>query len=199
MERIKSANGYTIYRATERDEKRYRVNAGEYYVYFSSDVREFGLANSYPEYEGLETLAEALELCNDSNYAVAKEIAERWTTAATYHEIDTVLVLLETLTPDEAAEVYEAALEAWTDEELAEIERAEAEAAEARYYETAPRWYAVQLGPWDNRLDTIYFNLDEAQAMCRGLVDLNPEIQIAVVVYPFRGQEYKRVGTITEF
>lgn len=89
MKRIKSINGYTIYQATERDEQKYNVTADTYYIYFSSDIRDYGLSYSEPDWEA-DTIENALDWCTSSNYAIAKEIAEANTTAATFEEIEAI-------------------------------------------------------------------------------------------------------------
>lgn len=91
MKRIKALNGYTIYQTTSRDKE---YTPGEYVVYCSSDVREFGREYSYPEYEGIDSLEIAEELCVNDQFARAKEIVERTTTAATYEEIFAVEAML---------------------------------------------------------------------------------------------------------
>lgn len=89
MKRVKSLNGYTIYLANERDEKKYTgIEAGNFYVYFSSDIRDFGIANSYPEFE-CGNLKEAIENCG-GNYAIAKEICESDHTCVTFEEIEEI-------------------------------------------------------------------------------------------------------------
>ena len=86
MKRIKAVNGYTIYQATARDVEKYNVTADTYYIYFSSDIRDYGLAYSDPDWEA-DTLENAIEFCDASNYAIAKEIVEARTTAASFEEI----------------------------------------------------------------------------------------------------------------
>ena len=81
MKRIKSINGYTIYQATARDVTRHNVEEGYFYLYFSSDIREYGLAYSYIEMEA-GSLEEAEEFATGSNYAAAREYVEAETTAA---------------------------------------------------------------------------------------------------------------------
>ena len=89
MKRVKALNGYTIYLANERDEKKYTgIEAGNYYIYFSSDVRDYGIAYSYPEFE-CSCLEEAIENCG-GNYAIAKEICESDHTCVTFEEIEEV-------------------------------------------------------------------------------------------------------------
>lgn len=87
MKRIKSMNGYTIMQATDRDESRHGYTSGSYYIFCSSDLRDYGVAYSLPEYDDIDSLAVAEELCLGSNYARAKAIVERETTCATYDEI----------------------------------------------------------------------------------------------------------------
>lgn len=81
MKRIKSINGYTIYQATARDAARDNVEEGYFYLYFSSDIREYGRAYSYIEYEA-GSLEEAETLATGTHYAVAREYVEANTTAA---------------------------------------------------------------------------------------------------------------------
>lgn len=76
MKRIKTVNGYVIYEATSaRDEANYNCGIGHYNLYLSSDIRDFGLSNSYPDYEDIETMSEAVALANGSQFAVATEMA----------------------------------------------------------------------------------------------------------------------------
>ena len=86
MKKVKSLNGYSIFEAGPRDVDKYGYEAGSFYVFFSSDIRDFGIANSSPEYDGLDTL-EAAEACCLGNYAKAREIVEGRTTAASFEEI----------------------------------------------------------------------------------------------------------------
>lgn len=86
MTRIKSMNGYTIYQAGARDVTKHGFDDGSFYVYFSTDVRDFGLTNSTPEYEGCGSLEEAEANCC-GNFARAKELVESQTTAASFDEI----------------------------------------------------------------------------------------------------------------
>ena len=86
MKKVKSLNGYSIFEASPRDVDKYGYKAGSFYVFFSSDIRDFGIANSSPEYDGLDTL-EAAEACCLGNYAKAREIVEGRTTAASFEEI----------------------------------------------------------------------------------------------------------------
>ena len=86
MKKVKSLNGYSIFEAGPRDVDKYGYEAGSFYVFFSSDIRDFGIANSSPEYDGLDTL-EAAEACCLGNYAKAREIVEGSTTAASFEEI----------------------------------------------------------------------------------------------------------------
>jgi len=107
MKRVKAVNGYTIYLATARDVDKYNVTEGTFYIYFSSDVRDYGLSNSDPDWEA-DTLETALEWCNSSNYALAKEIVEARTTAATFEEIAAVEKQLDAGTdPEEIANAEE--------------------------------------------------------------------------------------------
>ena len=91
MKRIKSVNGYTIYEAvTQRDEDTYNCHVGEYNIYLSSDIRDFGLSNSYPEYESIDSLSVAEAMCGASQYAVAVDLAEELS-SSTVQDMDLVL------------------------------------------------------------------------------------------------------------
>lgn len=89
MKRIKSVNGYAIYQASARDEARYNVTAGGFYLYFASDIRDYGIACSEWDWEA-SSLDEAIEWATGSNYAAAREIVEATTTAASFEEIEAV-------------------------------------------------------------------------------------------------------------
>lgn len=112
MKKIKALNGYTIYEATKRDENKYNVEAGTFYIYFSSDVREYGLQNSDYDWEA-GTIEEAEDFCNGTNYARAKEIVEETTTYATYEEIEKVEKMLDSETFGEFLDNTE-----WIDTEI---------------------------------------------------------------------------------
>lgn len=86
MKRIKAMNGYTIYEVTARDEKQGNGTAGEFSVYFSSDIRDYGREYSTPEFEGLESLELAEEVCKNK-FALAKEELEQKYTAVSYDDI----------------------------------------------------------------------------------------------------------------
>lgn len=109
MKRIKSINGYTIYQATARDAARDNVEEGCFYLYFSSDIREYGRAYSYIEYEA-GSMEEAVALATGTNYAIAREYVEANTTAADYTEIEAVEKMLDSgLTVDDIAAAEEEA------------------------------------------------------------------------------------------
>lgn len=94
MKRIKAVNGYTIYEATANDEKKYNVEAGYFYLYFSSDIRDYGISCCDPDHEA-GSLEEAISFATGTNYAAAKEIVEETTTAATFEEIAEIEKLLD--------------------------------------------------------------------------------------------------------
>jgi hypothetical protein len=120
MKRIKSINGYTIYQATARDVTRHNVEEGYFYLYFSSDIRDFGLSYSYIEMEAA-SLEEAEALATGSNYAAAREYVEASSTAADFEEIAEIEKKLDSgMTLDEI-----------------EAEAEEAEEAEATFIEEA--------------------------------------------------------------
>lgn len=104
MKRIKAINGYTIYQATaQRDADNYNCEIGEYSIYLSTDIRDFGLANSYPEYDRVDSLSAAVAMCNGSCYAVAVELAEELSDS-TVQDMDLVLEIERRLEAGEALE-----------------------------------------------------------------------------------------------
>lgn len=113
MKRIKSINGYTIYQANARDAAQdSSIEAGYFYLYFSSDIRDYGRAYSYVELEA-GSLEEAEELATGSNYAAAREYVEANTTAATYEEVAEIEKQLDAgLSVDDIAAAEEEAEEA---------------------------------------------------------------------------------------
>lgn len=95
MKRVKAINGYTIYQITERDAKHdASKTAGEYEIYFSSDIRDYGISNSYPEFDAIDSLNVALELCS-GNTAIAKEICENINTCVDFADVEKVEKLLD--------------------------------------------------------------------------------------------------------
>lgn len=90
MKRIKSINGYTIYQAvSKRDQENYNCTIGNYNIYFSSDIRDFGISYSYAEFEDIDTLENAIEFC-DSNFAKAREYCENKSTCVSFEEIEEI-------------------------------------------------------------------------------------------------------------
>lgn len=106
MKKIKNLNGYAIYQAGERDVKKYGFSDGGFYVYFASDVRDFGLPNSTPEFEDCGSLEEAEANCT-GNFAIAKEIVEERTTAASMDEILEVEAMLDAGADPESLNEYD--------------------------------------------------------------------------------------------
>lgn len=94
MKRIKSINGYTIYQATARDVAKYNVDEGYFYLYFSSDIRDYGLSMCDYDMEA-GSIEEAEAFANGTNFAIAKEIVEETTTAASFEEIQEVEAKLD--------------------------------------------------------------------------------------------------------
>ena len=91
MKRIKTVNGYAIYQATtQRDADNYNCEIGCYNLYLSSDIRDFGLSCSYPEYDNIDSLSCALELAHGSSYAVACALADELSDS-TIQDMDLVL------------------------------------------------------------------------------------------------------------
>lgn len=98
MKRIKAMNGYTIYEVTARDEKQGNGTAGEFAIYFSSDIRDYGREYSYAEYEGIGSLEEAEAICTGRdavNYAKARELCEQESTAVSFEDIEQKLKEIE--------------------------------------------------------------------------------------------------------
>lgn len=106
MKKIKNMNGYAIYQAGARDVKKYGYTDGDFYVYFASDVRDFGLPNSTPEFEGCGNLEEAEANCA-GNFAIAREIVEDRTTAASMEEILEVEAMLDAGADPESLNEYD--------------------------------------------------------------------------------------------
>lgn len=107
MKRIKAVNGYTIYQATARDAANRNVEEGYFYLFFSSDIRDYGLSNSDWDWEA-GSIEEAEAFATGTNYAVAKEIVEETTTAASFEEIAEVEAKLDSgMTREEIEEESE--------------------------------------------------------------------------------------------
>lgn len=105
MKRIKAMNGYTIMEYTKRDSDLHTI--GEFAIYFSSDIRDYGVQYSTAEFEDIETLEIAEELCC-GNYAIAKEMCEQESTAVTFEEIEKVEKMLDAgMTEEEIEEAQE--------------------------------------------------------------------------------------------
>ena len=128
MKRIQAINGYTIYQATARDVEKHNATEGNFYLYFSSDIRDYGLSCSDWDWE-TDSIETAREFAQGTRYAIAKEIVERETTAATYDQIAAVETALENMDEDERNEVIQG---------YAEIEPDEGEEEEE---EDEPRWF----------------------------------------------------------
>lgn len=90
MKRIKSVNGYTIYLANEHDEEmRNNITSGYYYIYPSSDIKEYGLVmiGDEPTMK-LGTLEQAIDWCSNDDYAIAKQSLESKSTFVTFDDIE---------------------------------------------------------------------------------------------------------------
>lgn len=95
--RIKAINGYTIYQLTERDVNNefYNAEPGNYVIYLSADIREYGRTNSTPEFEDIETLNECFEIC-DGVTATAYEICDLSENENTIENIELIEYTLNT-------------------------------------------------------------------------------------------------------
>ena len=143
MKRIKAMNGYTIYEVTERDERQGNGTAGEYAIYFSSDVREYGREYSYPEFDGVETLAQAIELIEgEGNYAKARELCEKESTAVTFEDIEEMQERLNRLDADRAQEVLEG------DKDIEEAEEEQEEEQEQGYTWSSEWFYGHKVSDY---------------------------------------------------
>lgn len=113
MKRIKTVNGYAIYQATtQRDADNYNCEIGCYNLYLSSDIRDFGLSCSYPEYDNIDSLSCALELAHGSNYAVACALADELSNS-TIQDMDLVLEIERRLDAGEALETIRDSYNTW--------------------------------------------------------------------------------------
>jgi hypothetical protein len=102
MKKVKQVNGYIVYQATtQRDADNYNCQVGNYNVYIAQDIRDFGLGNSYPEYEDVDSLPVALVYCNGSHYAVAVALADELS-SSTVQDMDLVLEIERRLDEGEA-------------------------------------------------------------------------------------------------
>jgi len=102
MKRIKSVNGYTIYEATtQRDVDNYNCEIGNYNVYISTDIRDYGLTCSYPEWENEDSLAVCIARCAGSHYAVAAALADELSDS-TVQDMDLTLEIERRLESGEA-------------------------------------------------------------------------------------------------
>lgn len=87
-------NGYTIYQLTARDESKGNGTAGNYHIYFSSDIRDFGREYSDPEFEDIDSW-EMVEELVDNKCAIAKELCEQESTCVSYEDIEKMQERLE--------------------------------------------------------------------------------------------------------
>lgn len=91
MKRIKTVNGFAIYQAiSKRDAENYGCEVGNFNLYLASDIRDYGLSCSYPEFENVDSMAVALEQANGSNFAVAEALADELSDS-TIQDMDLVL------------------------------------------------------------------------------------------------------------
>ena len=103
MKRIKAVNNWTIYLScSKRDEDNYNCTIGNYNIYSSSDIKDYGLAYSDANWEDVDSLQEAIELCTGSNWATASLLAEEFSTS-TCTGIDDVQAIEERLDNGESA------------------------------------------------------------------------------------------------
>jgi hypothetical protein len=117
MKRIEAMNGYTIMQATARDVNKYNVEEGMFYIYFSSDLREYGLSMSDPDWE-CDSIEVAREWCSGTNFAIAREIVEARSTAASFEEIEEIEKLLDAgMSADEIEEIEDEEIDPNSDPE----------------------------------------------------------------------------------
>lgn len=182
MKKTKNINGYAIYEAGDRDVKKYGFTAGSFYVYFASDIRDFGLPGSTPEFEDCGTLEEAEANCT-GNFAIAKEIVEGRTTAASMDEILKVEAQLDAgADPDDVAEAdYE---DAQRDQEAIETARAAAKAAGLPFSERLSAGAEDELDPYtcDGSMtpedyDAMVATRDTHEALCAAVSGRFPDME----------------------
>ena len=102
MKRVKNCNGYVIYEAkSQRDVDNYNCQIGNFNIYTSTGIRDFGLTNSYPEYQDIDSLAEAIAICSGSMFAVADALADELS-MSTAQDMDLVLEIERRLESGEA-------------------------------------------------------------------------------------------------
>lgn len=110
MKKIRTVNGYAIYQATsQRDADNYACEVGNYSLYLATDIRDYGLASSYPDFENIDSLANALEIAGSSNHAIAEALAEELG-ASTCVDIDLVLEIERRLDAGDQPDDVRAAL-----------------------------------------------------------------------------------------
>lgn len=91
MKRIRQINGYIIYQAQNaRDYENHNCRTGNYNIYLASDVRDYGITYSTPEWEDEDSLSVVIARCNGSRYAVACALAEELS-GSTAQDMDLVL------------------------------------------------------------------------------------------------------------
>ncbi len=105
MKKVKQANGYIIYRANvpAKDHENYGCRLDHYNIYLATDIKDYGLTYSDPEYQDIDTLAEALNICNASYYAIACALAEELSNS-TCQDMDLVQEIEKRLEAGEALE-----------------------------------------------------------------------------------------------
>ena len=194
MKRIKNMNGYAIYQAVARDVGKYGAEEGTFYVYFSSDIRDYGLANSEPEFEGLGTL-EAAEGCCTGNYAKAREIVESRTTAASFEEIAEVEAQLDAGTIDEFGDPIDAP------EELNDLRRGSNKAQSLHSRQlivqlTSEEWAGVQDAA-DRMGSTIQILTAFMLSIAAGQIHKPPGINGPVVLFNNGVVASNNYGTVT--
>ncbi len=110
MKKIRTVNGYAIYQAvSERDAENYSCAVGSYNLYLATDVRDYGLSSSYPEFEDIDSLANALEIAHASNHAIAEAMTEELG-GSTCVDMDLVLEIERRLDAGEDPDSVRAAL-----------------------------------------------------------------------------------------
>jgi len=129
MKRIKTVNGYAIYQAvTQRDADNYGCNIGSYNLYLASDIKDYGLAYSYPNWDDIDSLATAIELANGSNYAIASALAEEFS-ESTVQDMDLVLEIERRLDSGDTVEQITEALDPYVIDDEDQVQEWELEAA----------------------------------------------------------------------
>ena len=98
MKRIKAMNGYTVAQYTRRDGDGCGHAVGEYAVFLSADYNEFGADYSTPEFDGIETIDECMEIiAGCGNFGKAYSDLSAKYTAVSFDEVEERVAEMDSL------------------------------------------------------------------------------------------------------